>query len=206
MNTPIEIYFTYDLETSGLSAKKNAICEIAISPMDNELIDLPEYHSGIIKPYDNREISDGALEHNGITRQQLAEGRESSEVFKELIDYIKSFRKTAAKIILCGHNILKFDNPFLEDFFSFHKKDLYKYVTDKDHIDTMWWARKAWNESVNYKLGTCCSNAGIELVDAHRAISDTRANKNLVKYFLKNLRGEGQLIKEEIKHREGFQF
>lgn len=205
MISPVEIYMTYDLETTGLSATKNAICEIAISPMDKELNDLTEYSSGIIKPYDDRIIDDRALEHNGITREQLANGRESSEVFKELTSYLKSFKKTASKIVLCGHNIQTFDNPHLEDFFQFHKKDLWKYASNKIFFDTMWWGRMGWLESTNYKLGTCCDNAGIELVDAHRAINDTRANKELVKYFLKNLRGEGQVVKEEKRFRENFQ-
>lgn len=207
MNTPIDIYLVYDLETTGLNAKNNLVCEIACCPIDKNLNDLKEFDSGIIKPYDDRKIEQRALEANGITMSQLENGRDSKIVIEELIKYLKSFKKTSPKIILVGHNIKKFDNPFLEDFFKFHKKDLWKFVSDKIEVDTMWWSRMERVESLNYKLGTSCENRGIELTDAHRALSDTRANRELLKSYLRGLRGEGvKSSKTELRKRPKFQF
>jgi len=198
MRTPIEIYMVFDLETTGLVAGKHAICEIACCPFDQNLNNLKEFESGIIKPYDNREIQQNALNHNGITYSQLENGRDSEVVFDELVKYIKSFKKTAAKIILVGHNILKFDNRHLEDYFNFHGKDLWKFVNSNIGLDTMWWSRMERVESDNFKLGTSCANRGIDLVDAHRAVNDTRANRDLAKSYLRGLRGESSNIQNEV--------
>lgn len=207
MKSPIEIFMVFDLETTGLNTQKNLVCEIACCPFDSELNDLKEFESGIIKPYDDREINEGALNANGITRAQLANGVDSKVVLTNFIKYIKSFKKTAAKIILVGHNIKTFDIPFLEDFFKFHGEDLWKYVSVKTEIDTMWWARMKWLESTNYKLGTCCENVGIDLMDAHRSLSDSRANRELAKSFLRSLRGEGNInVKGKEIQRTVFQF
>lgn len=46
--------------------------------------------------------------------------------------------------------------------------DIDKYV--KYYIDTMHWAHISSLEQENYQLGTCCQLAGIDLVDAHRAL------------------------------------
>ena len=46
----------------------------------------------------------------------------------------------------------------------------------------------------NYKLGTCCKAEGVELVDAHRALADTKANALLMVQYLKSLRGTGEAV------------
>lgn len=204
--SPIEVILVFDLETTGLSEEKHCITEIACCPISLRLEDLPEYTSGIIKPYGDREINQGALDVTGITREQLENGRDSKEVCNEVYKYIKSLHKTANKIVLAGHNIDSFDIPFLDIFFTYHKKDLSKLVNEKITIDTMWWARVKWEDSVNYKLGTCCQNENITLVDGHRALNDTRSNRELVKRFIKSLRGDGVLVKQEERPRIKFEF
>lgn len=224
MKSPIEIYASLDTETTGLKSRhhyytkkgqKEETCgnagmiEIAICPISADLQDLPEYSSGIIALADDREINQGALDANGITREQIKNGRDPKEVAKELKDYFKKLHKTASKIIICGHN-LDFDIPFITDFLEEQGIDLSKLVSDKHTFDTMWRSREVWIESENYKLGTCCKNAGVTLVDAHRALADTRATKGLVKYILQNSRGEGssasaETKEEEVRHRVTFE-
>lgn len=199
MKTPYEIFLVFDLETTGLLHQNPAIIELACCPFDKDLKDLKEYQSGIMQIYDNRVVNDSALKANGITREQIEKGRDSKEVIEEFIVYLKSLSKQPKKIIAIGHNIDAFDLPILDDFFQVHRHDLSKYINSDFSIDTMHIARLKWTESDNYKLGTCCQNCNIDIPNAHRAINDTRANKELVKSFISSLRGEGVSLSSNYK-------
>lgn len=203
------IYLVYDIETTGLSETKHAVCEIAMCAMDNSLNDIGEYSSGIIAVYDNREIDQKALDHNGITRKQLEEGRDGTEVAKEVVKFIKSLKGSKTKIILCGQNIITFDNPHLDNFLDFHKQDLSKLVNNDYFVDTLMLGRMKHEESENYQLGTLCKNSEITLINAHRAVNDTRANRDLVRHYIQCLRGSSTSTEpkeEEVRHRVTFEF
>lgn len=206
MKSSIQNFVVFDTETTGLVALKNSIIEIACCSFDHSLTDLKEFESGVMKVYDNREIQQGALDANGITREQLSNGRDPAVVVKELIKYLSSLKVGNAKPVLCGHNADSFDIPFLDNMFSVFKEDLSKYVNTNFTIDTMWWARCKREEQTNYKLGTCCELENIELIDAHRAITDTRATKELVKTFLRGLKSEATAGSKENRYRTKFQF
>ena len=137
--------------------------------------------------------------------QQIENGRDQREVFEEFCDYLSKLSSGRNKPILCGHNILSFDQPFLHNWFALNKSDLSKFVNLDCSIDTMWWARLKWIESVNFKLGTCCENCGVELTDAHRAVTDTRANRDLIKDFIRSLRSDKKSEDKEYV-RPRFQF
>jgi len=205
MKSSISNIVVFDLETSGLKSEENAIIEIACCPISFDLKNLKEYESGVMSVYDNRVVDKGALMANGITMSQIDSGRSSKAVIEELCQYLSDLTVGRNKPVLAGHNIDKFDIPFLQDFFETHKKDISKFVNIDFTIDTMWWARLMWPEAQNYKLGTCCESAQIELVNAHRAINDTRANRDLVKYFLNNFRSESSQTKQS-RYRDTFEF
>lgn len=206
MKSPVSYIVVFDIETSGLSAEKNCMLEVACCVIDNELNDVEEYESGVMKVYDNREIQQQALQANGITMNQIENGKDPKEVLNELINLFKKYSSGRNKPVLSGHNIDHFDIPFMANFFNVFGKKFEDYVNTDLTIDTMWWARLRRNEQVNYKLGTCCEMEGIELVNAHRAISDTRSNKELVKKYLRSLRSEGDSNKEEKRFRKTFEF
>lgn len=201
-------FVTFDIETGGLKAEKNPVLEIALYSMEKGLDDNDDYNN-IIKPYGDYVIEDAALAANGMNLDLINEkGIDSGQVVKDVIKYLKGNKVGRNLPVLCGHNIIKFDIPFMIEFFKFHGEDFTKYYNTDFLLDTMWWSRMYWLESPNYKLGTCCDNAGIELVDAHRAVSDTIANKELVKYFIKSLRSgeaEGEQ-KEKKRFRDTFKF
>ena len=115
--------------------------------------------------------------------QQIENGRDQREVFEEFCDFLSKLSSGRNKPILCGHNIKKFDIPFLQNWFELNKSDMSKFVDMDYPIDTLQWGRLKWVESANFKLGTCCENCNIELNEAHRALFDTRANRDLVKDF-----------------------
>ena len=101
-----------------------------------------------------------------------------------------------------------FDIPFFEGMFAFNNDDLWEYV--KFVEDTMKLSYYRATEQENYKLGTCCRKEGIELVDAHRALTDTRANAYLMLKYIELMRGNvvaepSASVKKESRFRENFQ-
>jgi len=206
MKSNIQNYCVFDLETTGLSNSKNSILEIAACSFDTDLTDLKEYESGVMSIYDNREITEGALQANGITRDQIKNGKDPKVVAEEFYKYLLSMKKGNSKVVLAGQNCDKFDIPFLIDYFEYFKKDITQVVNIDFTIDTMRWAHVKYPESTNYKLGTLCEMNNVELINAHRAINDTRATRDLVKIFIRNLRSDSSVKGEETRYRTVFQF
>lgn len=206
MKSSISNFIVFDTETTGLQPEKHSIIEIACCAFDFNLNDLKEFSTGIMKIYDNREITDGALNANGITRQQIQNGVDPGEQVKLLIEYFKSLKVGNSKPVLVAQNGDKFDIPFLDNMFSALKQDLSKWVNTDFTIDTMWWARLKWEELPNYKLHTLCETSNIELVNAHRAMADTRATKELVKTFIRSLRSNSDGESKENRFRTTFEF
>lgn len=199
-------FVVFDLETGGLSHEKNPVLEVAMFVLTNDLDNGDEYDS-LIKPYGDLVIQKEALDSNGIDMGVVENmGKNIDVVVNDLCKFLQSQKVGGKKPILVGHNIDKFDVPFLNSMFEFCKKDLSEFVNDNFTIDTMWWSRIRWQESPNYKLGTCVQNAGIELVNAHRAVADTKATRELVKKFLMGLRSNGSTIGEEKRFRNSFEF
>lgn len=205
MKSPIINIIVFDIETTGLSKDKNAIIEIFCCGFDNELNDISEFHTGIMNVYGNREIADQALQANGITIDQIENGNDPKQQIDKLCAYFKSLTVGRNKPVVAGHNIDKFDLPFLNDMFAYFNKNLADYINDEFTIDTMWWARLKASEQTNYKLGTCCEVEGVELINAHRAQADTIANKQLVKKYIQNLRSDSEMEKGK-RFRTTFEF
>lgn len=206
-------FIVFDLETGGLIKKgvTPPVTEIAIVVMDNELNIIKEY-SSLIKPFYDKErafYDPKALEVSHITLDMCEkEGEESSVVAKEIQKILSDIEKGEKKSILCGHNIDDFDIPILDDFLSFHKIDLSKLVETKFTIDTKWWSRMKYPEFAKYDLGFVLENTGVDLTNAHRALTDTKGNAELVKDYIKCLRGSNspKLIKREKTARSEFKF
>lgn len=204
MKTSLTTYVVFDTETTGLKPENSAIIEIACCSFDQDLIDGKEYESGVMKIYGDKEINQKALDANGITREQIGNGRDPKLVAEEFCNYLKSLNKGKNKVVLCGQNSDKFDIPFVSDWLQHFNKDLESLVNTDFTIDTLWWGRIKYTELVNYKLGTLCSENGIELTNAHRAINDTRATRDLVKLFIRSLRSGSNSEKiEEAKRFRG---
>jgi DNA polymerase III alpha subunit (gram-positive type) len=199
-------YVVLDFETGGLKPDAHGITEIACCAMDSELNDLAEFNR-LVKPHEAFLYDQKALDMSiKMTLAELKEkGEESEVVFNDFLKYISALKVGANKPIMSGHNFDKFDSGFLAKWFELFKVDITKYVNTDFTIDTMHWARLKWLDSPNYKLGTCCQVAGIDLTDAHKALADTRANKELVKKFILSLRGEG-INSNQKKFRNNFKF
>lgn len=215
MKSSCNYIIVYDFETGNLCNKdiiafENSPCvEIAMSCLDMRKLEIID-RVDMIFPYGYKEdliYSQQALEVHGITKEVQDENSiPLKEIFKTCRDWFTKYKNPRQMCTLAGHNIVGFDNPFLRNFFKYMGDDIDRYV--KFYIDTMNIAHISALEQMDYKLGTCCQLAGVDLVDAHRAQNDVDANTELLISYIKKLRGEGQseLMNEKtVRYRESFQ-
>lgn len=197
-----------DVESGGLPSKdklafhKIALVEIAAVVIDVEKLEIVEEISWLIKPYqDDLEYSEGAFSVHGISKKMLEEkGEDLKVVYKNFKDILKKYKSGRWKPVIAGHNFEKFDIPFIQGMFGTFKDDIFEHIQGTE--DTLRWSSYKWKESTNYKLGTVCSNMGVELTEAHRALRDTVANAELIIKFIQLLRSE--TIQKEDRFRDNF--
>tara|TARA_R110002050_G_scaffold284688_2_gene434011 strand:+ start:97 stop:978 length:882 start_codon:yes stop_codon:yes gene_type:complete len=166
---------------------------------DNTIIDYPELVS--IEETDLKPLArllfdkcynPGAFAATGINRQLLLdEGIERGLAYKKVEAFFLKHTEGNSKPILSGHNIRKFDNPFMEKFFSLYKKDFNNFINPTQMIDTLEWSRLKWFNMPSYALGVVSNELGITLKNAHRAINDTRGNAKFFIKMMQHLRGQG---------------
>ena len=128
-----------------------------------------------------------ALKFTGTTISMIErDGKTLKEVVANMIEIFK-ITKTGShfhKPIIVGHNVT-YDIPFIQHAFDLMGEDLSKYVSGwKDQnrtfqphfIDTMWMSRQKWaEEGMKHTLSDLCGRLGVDLFDAHGALSDTVA-------------------------------
>lgn len=218
-------FICFDLETGGLDFLTNPVAEIGLIRLNYQLEEVERFHT-IIAPHDKGNwgktdkirlenpwgvYTPQALQTNKLTMTDIQNGMKSDLVVKELIALFNRSKKETSKApVLVGHNIKKFDIPYLTNFFQRHKENLEKYYEKDYYIDTLWLARTKYEESDNYQLGTSCSNENISLSSqsAHTAMGDIEANVELLKVYINGLRGVGQTntSTKEKRFREDFKF
>ncbi len=197
-------YFVIDFETGGLDCEKHAITEIGIVVIDSEKLQTLHQYQSYIYPYD-KAYDQQALTATNIPMSLLkTKGKDAKEVCGEFEQIMSKYtaRSFKDKLIWVGHNPLfdiGFANVFLNDF---SKNTLEKYFTGKlfgeyfipTHFDTMSLGRAKWNRSTipsgSYTLSNICQKAGIDLSDAHSALNDTMATKDIFSLFISFLRSE----------------
>lgn len=164
-------------------------------------------YGDIAKLYFDKTYNPEALNVTHMTREMLVnEGVDIKEAIEKVKDLFDRYTIGNAKPILAGHNIKKFDNPFLEKMLSREGHDLNKLICDTQMIDTLEWARLRWFDAPSFSLGVCVNAVGLTLKEAHRALPDTEANAELLIKMLKGLRGEGQSEKKYVKRKFNFNF
>ena len=164
-------------------------------------------YGDIAKLYFDKTYNPEALQVTHMTRDMLVnEGVDIKVAIEKIADMFKRYTVGNAKPILAGHNIKKFDNPFLEKMLSREGHDLNKLICETQMIDTLEWARLRWFDAPSFSLGVCVNAVGLTLKEAHRALPDTEANAELLIKMLKGLRGEGQSEKKYVKRKFNFNF
>lgn len=155
-------YVVFDLETTGLDAKKHEIVEIGAVKVENgEIVDT---FSTFVKP--KKGMTEAATEVNGITDEMLADAPSINRVLPE-------FKKFIGSCTLVGHNA-EFDCKFL-----YIACARFQMKLTNSYVDTLEMAQKAYPYMGNHKLGTLCNYLGIENETAHRALSDSQATQKV---------------------------
>lgn len=164
-------------------------------------------YDNLIAPYDDQlEYSQGAADVTGITKEKVEiEGVQLDEFmndFKTLCVEAAEPTSKNQKPVLVGHN-LGFDVDFLLDVANRTGTDLSKYIdgyiNDKGDfiprfIDTELFSVQKWGKDPNkksYTLTNSSNYADIDIIGAHRAMSDVIANVDLFRYLINSLRSEG---------------
>lgn len=177
MNVPSIIaenrFAVLDLETTGLSRKKDEIVQVAVAQIDKGQ---PRFRiSCLVKP--DVEIQPKAQEVHGISKEQLVYSPAFKDIAKELLLHI-------GDRCLLGYNILRFDHGFLDR--QLGEAGLH---VDWDILDVYIWAKRHGTHEQN-SLGAAAARHGVVTRDRHDAFGDVRATWGL---FVKLARAHPEL-------------
>lgn len=151
-------YAIIDIETTGGSAKRDKITEVAIIVSDgSKIIDRYEtlVNPGVSIPYNITRIT-------GITNDMVQEAPRFYEIAKHIVE------KTEGCIFV-AHNV-QFDYNFIKNHFS-----SLGYTFSKRRLCTVKMSRKAYPGLKSYSLGNLIKTFKIKITDRHRAMEDARA-------------------------------
>jgi len=151
-------YAIIDIETTGGSAKRDRITEIAIIISDGtKVIDTYEslVNPGVSIPYNITRIT-------GINNQMVEDAPRFYEIAKNIV------AKTEGCIFV-AHNV-QFDYNFIKNHFA-----NLGYTFSKRRLCTVKMSRKAFPGLKSYSLGNLIKVFKIKITDRHRAMEDARA-------------------------------
>lgn len=175
-----------DTETGGVNPEKAALIQLSgIIRIDKKDVEKFNFY---IKPFENSEVTEKALEVQGRTLEELKTDKyvEEKEVYKQFINlldkYIDKYDRTD-KFIVAGYNV-RFDVDILKTFFQRHGNNFLFSYLDSSMLDPLYSIRLLQIAEVlpvleNNKLETWCKHFGIEL-KAHDSLEDIEATKKLI--------------------------
>lgn len=196
-------YIVLDCETGGLSPLKNPITQIALMGIDHKTGKELGRFETYIKPYNDFVLEPAAIKKTMVDINEIHRGAKYQDVVANIIALCKQVAggklgQWTAPVIL-GHNV-SFDISFLEVLFYLSNKELKEAFACNNSIpyqkDTLQMARDFWPEESSMKLTDCCARAGIRLVDAHGAMNDVIATKNLYLWFRSRMSQNGAPVED----------
>ena len=212
---PINSIICLDFETGGLNPAKNPATQVAYQAFELDSYKPILEFSSYIQPYNDLVLDEAAMKYTGITYAQLAVGMDIKELVLKLCDDFSKANTAGThtkKPIIMGHNI-GFDIGFLCYLFNERKVDIGKFLDcNKNHLGqevpasicTMRLAKQKWGKDpkmTKFNLSACCQKAGVEIFDAHHAMNDVKATKELFFYLTNGLRsGDHEGTEETTKH------
>ena len=175
-----------DTETGGVNAEKSALIQLSgIIEVDGTE---KEKFNFYIKPFENSEVNEKALELQGRTLEELGTEKyiDESIIYKKFLEildkYIDKYDKND-KFIVAGYNV-KFDIDILKALFERNNnKFLFSYF-NSSMLDPLYSVRLLQVAGMlpvleNNKLETWCKYFNIEL-KAHDSLQDITATKKLI--------------------------
>lgn len=175
-----------DTETGGVNAEKSALIQLSgiieVNGVEKEKFNF------YIKPFENSEVNEKALEVQGRTLEELRTDKyiDESIIYKKFLEildkYIDKYDKND-KFIVAGYNV-KFDIDILKALFERNNnKFLFSYF-NSSMLDPLYSVRLLQVAGMlpvleNNKLETWCKYFNIEL-KAHDSLQDITATKKLI--------------------------
>jgi len=215
-----------DFETGGLSGQKDAVTEVGMLCVTGDTFTEIGRYSSFIRPY-LYNYDPKALTYTNTTLEKLQTlGQDIEVVAKEMHTnlqkwYQETTNSYTKKMCVVGHNI-QFDIAFLQQLGKEGKVDWAKFIDGEqdfygkwypNYIDTLNFSKLVWGNDTNFtsfKLTNCVEKAGVSIGDAHSALQDVIATKELLINFVNRLRSSDGLggvgEKKDIRFREGFHF
>ena len=175
-----------DTETGGVNPEKAALIQLSgIIRIDKKDVEKFNFY---IKPFENSEVTEKALEVQGRTLEELKTEKyiEEKEVYKQFVNlldkYIDKYDRTD-KFVVAGYNV-RFDVDILKAFFQRNGNNFLFSYLDSSMLDPLYSIRLLQIAEVlpvleNNKLETWCKHFGIEL-KAHDSLEDIEATKKLI--------------------------
>jgi DNA polymerase-3 subunit alpha (Gram-positive type) len=168
-------YCILDVETSGFSPTKNAICQLSAIIIDDDFLEVARFDN-YIKPY-NKWYDPKAEKVHKLTKQFLSEnGEDINYVLNRFIEFINEHKPYH----YVGHGIRLFDKKFVAEatkalftIFAFHFDKASFYDTLE-----MSWIHKGVK---SHSLKAMCHHFGIKHIDNHNSINDCESTVKLFK-------------------------
>ncbi|RLD75894.1 MAG: hypothetical protein DRJ10_14465 [Bacteroidetes bacterium] len=173
------MYAIVDIETTGLSPKKERITEVAIYVFDGKKV-VDEFIS-LVNP--ERPIPYFITRMTGITNEMVEDAPKFYEVAKRIIEITKNR-------IFVAHNV-EFDYGFIREEFA-----SLGYDFKRKKLCTVKLSKKLIPGKKSYSLGKLTANLGISIRNRHRAAGDAIATVQLFDFLLKTNVQSKPLIEE----------
>ena len=182
----------FDVETTGLDPVADSIFQLSgLIEVDG---DIKDEFNFFLRPPKGSRVSLKALEVTGKTIEDLRGYPDSSEGYSSFVDmlgkYVSKYKVNKSpkeKFYPCAYNG-NFDLQFLDNFFKKMGDNYFSTWQNWQLIDPLPVVRMLCYmgqlDLPNHKLKTVCDKFGIS-IDAHDAMSDIRATRDLVQ-VLKN--------------------
>ena len=166
------MFAVIDIETTGGSANRDRITEVAIFVYDgHEVVDS---FVSLINP--ERPIPYFITRLTGITDQMVANAPKFCEVARKIVEITEN-------LTFVAHNV-NFDYNFIRQEFL-----RLGYDFRREKLCTIQLSRKTVPGYRSYSLGNICSELGIEIDSRHRAAGDAIATIKLLDFLLKSGNG-----------------
>lgn len=183
-----------DVETTGLLCGYHEVIQVAIVPLDNEL-----HPSEIMRPFylnikpNYPERQRGALGVHGIKMDELLETSVSQEKAADLLDewFVGLDLPFGKKLSPLAHN-WGFERGFLTHWLGLSTFDaiFHPYARDTMALATIVNDAAAWfGKECPFKrlsLKALCDRYGIEIINAHDALSDALATGQLYREMMRS--------------------
>jgi len=184
-----------DLEVTDFDPRIGGItqCSIIIE-QDGKILDQQDF---FINPntYPNGvSINIYNLTRSHLTEMDIEKYPNQREAFDQMVRILKKYD---CKLILAGHNVIKHDLRFLQEWFRENDEDIFDYIT-YNPLDTLSLAIIArdcglLSDCKGNSLGDLCEYFNITQEKWHRASDDVQSVRNMymafIEYIKKNVNG-----------------